>query len=159
MKNKFWKKPNKTYNPNAILKQSLFNKIRFDGKTVSGLFWMCLFGGIIGGEYFYLNMKKLAWIKLGISWFGATFIVVTWLIYASVDFKVTTPTGVVVEHYNFSVILGLSLAGGFFVILTTIWSIYNMVLIVLGKFKDEHKNVISSWNTSKNEFVLELLKL
>lgn len=119
--------------------------IRSDGKNKQTLLFLTILFGLFGIEYFYLNMNKKGWIKLGISWFGGTIIVLTWIIYG------TNNTS------RYDVVVGFSAVGGVIAGLSFLWTILNCFLVMFNTFRDEHNNPISSWDSNYETYINYLL--
>ncbi|VEU59285.1 NINE protein [Mesomycoplasma neurolyticum] len=126
---------------------------RKDGKSKSTLFWLSLFGGLFGLEYFYVNKKLLGLLKLYISWIGATLIVIMWILYGSILNKEGLP---VISYYDVKIV---SIFGSVILVFNGLWTIYNTVAIFLGIFLDENKKPINTWNDKHIEYIDSLLEL
>ncbi|MFA7700144.1 hypothetical protein [Mycoplasmopsis synoviae] len=147
------------------------HKYRKDGLSQSKAFFYCLGLGLIGGEYFYLKLKKLALIKLALAFVGATIIFVTLVVLANtqspvlsdetkkaIDLKTANVFNQFTDkHQNTQALLPAYVVGGLLIASNVVWTIYNAVLIHNGEFKDNKKQKISQWTETQESYLEHLL--
>lgn len=121
--------------------------MRIDGKTKALLIVFTIFLGVIGMDYFYVGRKKWGYFKLFLTWFGATLIVYGLTLIATSGYILTPP-----------IVGGIIISGLLFIFPTLVWSIVNLVLILLDEFRDCDNKRISEWNSSPLDYIDNMTK-